>query len=415
VALPIKTLPIIERWDCAGCGNCCRGTAIPLSDDDLQRIESQQWGKHPALAGVATTAKRSWIGNRRQIAQRQDGACVFLTADNRCRIHSEYGADAKPLVCRMYPLQLVPHQKHAILTLRRSCPAAAAENGSELKDHHDRAKKLARKGGLMDNAVQPPSIIPRHRCSWSETVRVASVIERLLTDQRFPLVRRLAHAARFCRLLGDAPQDLLEELIDPMSLKDLAETSQEDVAILFRGQHRPTRLTATMFRQVAAEYVRLHSTYRATNSWRDRWMLVRAAFAFVRGSGKVPPLHPLLPEVTFEELEEPLGHLGTELQQPLIGFFEANARSLQYAIASRPSWSLTESLTALALAFPVAMWLLRWCSHGRQLTKADVIEVVTVIDRGQGVQSLAGPQHRRRIALLARDAGLERLIAWHAR
>ena len=43
VSVPIKTLPIIERWDCASCGNCCRGSIIPLSDADLQRLSDQRW------------------------------------------------------------------------------------------------------------------------------------------------------------------------------------------------------------------------------------------------------------------------------------------------------------------------------------------------------------------------------------
>ena len=34
-SLPLRALPIIEQWDCQGCGICCRGSIIPLSDDDL--------------------------------------------------------------------------------------------------------------------------------------------------------------------------------------------------------------------------------------------------------------------------------------------------------------------------------------------------------------------------------------------
>lgn len=415
MASPIKTLPIVERWECTGCGNCCRGTVIPLSDDDLQRLDSQCWDEDPDLAGIATTVKRSWLGKRRQLAQREDGSCIFLTEDNRCRIHVEHGADAKPLVCRMFPLQLVPHEKSAILTLRRSCPSAAADQGRELKHYRDTVKKLARESDTLSKTTRPPKITSAYLGSWQEALRVAGAIERLLTDERFPLVRRLAHAASFCSRQAALPRNRQEERSDPKMLREMEEASLDDAADVFREQEPPPKLTATMFRQAAAEYVRLHSTYRATNSWRDRWMLVRAAFAFAGGGGQVPPLHPLMPTVTFEQLEEPLGHLSPELQHPLIGFFEANARSLQYAIASRPGWSLTESFTALALAFPIAMWLLRWCSHGREPTKADVIEVVTIIDRGQGVASLGGPQHRRRVAMIARDAGLEKLIAWYAR
>ena len=33
-----------------------------------------------------------------------DGRCIFLQRDARCRIHSTYGWDAKPQVCKQFPL-----------------------------------------------------------------------------------------------------------------------------------------------------------------------------------------------------------------------------------------------------------------------------------------------------------------------
>jgi hypothetical protein len=170
-----------------------------------------------------------------------------------------------------------------------------------------------------------------------------------------------------------------------------------------------------LFRQTAAEYVRLHSQYRARNTWRTRWLLARAAVGFARGRGEVPPLHPLLPVVTFAQLEEPLGPLDADLQRPFVRFFQANACSLQYAIAARPNWAVTDAFRALVLSYPIALWLLRWCAFGRSPTTADVVETLTIIDRGQGYESLVGGQHRRRVSMLCRNEGLERVMAWYAR
>src|SRR4029078_12742162 len=131
----IKTLPILERWECAGCARCCRGSIIHLDEDDLKQIRQQAWDKHPEFQNVKTLFRESWFGNSYRLAQRPDGSCVFLTADGRCRIHQEFGADAKPLACRMFPLQLVQREKSAVLTMRRACPTAAADKGPELKDY----------------------------------------------------------------------------------------------------------------------------------------------------------------------------------------------------------------------------------------------------------------------------------------
>ena len=95
--------------------------------------------------------------------------------------------------------------------------------------------------------------------------------------------------------------------------------------------------------------------------------------------------------------------------------YEVNAISLQYAIAARPGWALTESFRALALTYPIALWLLRWLTHDRAPDRQDAVELVTIIDRGQGHASLVNKHHRRRVRLLAANSQLDRLIAWHAR
>ena len=106
--------------------------------------------------------------------------------------------------------------------------------------------------------------------------------------------------------------------------------------------------------------------------------------------------------------------MSPEIQQPFVRLYEANAMSLQYAIAVRPGWSIVESFRAFALAYPVALWILRWCSHGREPTKGDAIEMVTIIDRGQGHEPLTGSQHRRRVSMITRAGELERTSAWYA-
>lgn len=414
MSLPIKTLPIIERWDCASCGNCCRGSIIPLSDDDLQRLIEQHWEEYPDFEAVQTITRLGWFGKRAQLAQRADGSCVFLTADNRCRIHAEHGADAKPLVCQMYPLQLVPQEKRAILTLRRSCPSAAAEKGSELQKHLGFVKQMAERGHLLDKAVQSPRITRRYRGTWNEALIVGRSIEKLLTDERYPLVRRLVHALRFCELLEQCKPKRMDESQLPELMDILEDGCRQDVGDLFSDRQPPRRAIATLFRQAAAEYVRLHSGYRVTHSWRERWRLVRVAVAFARGRGVVPNVHTALPEVTFEALEQPLGHLSPEIQQPFVRLYEANASSLQYVIAAHPGWSIVESFRAFALAYPIGLWILRWCAYDRSPTNADAIEMVTIMDRGQGHEPLAGSQHRRRVSMIARSGELERMIVWYA-
>src|SRR5687768_7647583 len=97
---PLVPLPILEKWDCHTCGICCKGHTILLDEEDLAKLENQDWGNRPEFAGVPITKKLSLMGSQRVLNQRPDGSCIFLTDDQRCRIHAEFGEPAKPWACR---------------------------------------------------------------------------------------------------------------------------------------------------------------------------------------------------------------------------------------------------------------------------------------------------------------------------
>jgi len=416
VTLPIKTLPIAERWDCSGCGKCCRGNIVPLDDADLQRLREQRWDRHPEYRGVRTIVRQGMFSGRYRLAQRNDGTCVFLGDDGLCRIHQEYGFEKKPLVCRMYPLQLVPVGTTAYLTLRRSCPAAAADQGREMKNYRGEAKRFVKQRPRLAEPINPPSIARGLRRSWKDTLLVTGAIEQLMTDERYPLVRRLAHGLRFCDLLDrcrlkklDTPQ--LRELTQL-----LAESTPQEVGELFRERKPPSRSAAVLFRQITADYLRLHPLYIVRESWRERWRMAGAAWSFARGKGNIRRLHPDFPERTFEAIEEhALGHLEEAIQKPLNRYFETTATSNQYVVVSRPGWSVIEKCRALIIAYPVALWMLRYFCGNEPPTVEHVIDMVTAIDRGQGHGPLAGRQHRRRIASLVALGELDRIAVWYAR
>lgn len=410
----IKLLPILEQWDCQACGLCCHGSIVRLDEDDLRRLKEQAWEKHPDFRGVKTVVRDSWLSSSYHLAQRADGGCVFLTPEGLCRIHAEYGFEAKPLMCRMFPLQLVPRERGAILTLRRACPTAAADQGSQLQTYQSQVKSFAAEGKLLDKPIPAPAVVRGHPSTWDDFLMVAKRLERLVTDQRFPIVRRLAHGLRFCLLLeqcklkGFSGTKFAE-------LADLLCEEAADVNSLFAERTPPTKAAATLFRQAAAEYVRLHPTFVPGRSWLERWRMTRAAIAFARGKGTVPHLHPGLPETTFEDLERPLGHLEESVQRPLVRYFETHSVSLQFAFANRAGWTLVESFRAMAFTFPIALWLLRLCCTDRTPTAADAIDMVTIMDRGQGYAPLCSANHRSRLAMITRLGELDRLVVWYAR
>lgn len=413
--LPIRALPILEQWDCHGCGICCRGSAVYLSDADLKQLREQHWERHPDFRGKKIRVRAGLFDRRFRLAHRKDGTCVFYDADKLCRIHREFGYDAKPLICRMAPLQMIPLEKFAYVTLRRFCPSAAADQGRPLKDQIDEYRHLVLANDAVPEPTSPPKITHRCHRPWKEVMTVAETLSDFMLDERYPLVRRLVHGVELCCLLEQCRLKKLQGPRLPELLSVFKASAVEAAKPMFEGRTPPSRSAYRSFRQIALEYLRLHPDFVAETSWRERGRIIHAALAYAWGNGRVPCFRMNFPPTTFSELERPLGVLPEEVMRPLTRYFERAVVSLRYAMFKGGSWSITEGFQALALGFPVALWMLRFACGPRPPEVQDVINVVMMLDRGETNASLVGLQHRWRTNSLVNDHQLSRLTAWYAR
>lgn len=111
------------HFGCTGCGKCCRDLWLPLTVEEavawLERgqpvnvlCEAMVWPVEPENDAVAAYKKeRSFpaacgplpIRIGMSLAAHHDGPCPNLLPDLRCRIY-----DARPLVCRLYPVEFNP-------------------------------------------------------------------------------------------------------------------------------------------------------------------------------------------------------------------------------------------------------------------------------------------------------------------
>ena len=413
--VPVRLPPLQEHWDCHQCAQCCYGTEILLDEEDLAKLQNQGWDRHPDYRGIRVIRRVGLLGGRYRLAHRQDGTCVFLLPDKLCRIHRDFGLQAKPKLCQAFPFQTVPAPEGAIVVVRRSCPSAAAGRGRPvLLDRADLQQALQARPPTAP-LRQPPEIVPGHRLGWPETLRVTDWVERLFRDEHYPLVRRAAHVAIFADLLGQCrPARLsrshLAELLDLLAQQAVREAGQ-----YFQDRRAPDRPGQMLFRRIAADYVRLHPQIRLRRCWRHRWWWIRTAWRLGRGQGQLPPLPEQWPGASLEALDRPLGPLSPEVLRPLDEYFAAAACCRAYCLLTRPGWSLVEAIRALVMAYPVGMWLLRFAAPDRPADSQAVIQAVVALDRGERLAGLAGTAHRQRLRLLARLGQIPRLIAWYGR
>ena len=134
-----------QQWDCQGCGDCCRTYAVRTTLEEKKRIEAQDWSDVPEIAASTRTVWEKRIKDFR-LNHRDDGACVFLGPDNRCRMHAKYGAASKPAACRIYPFTLTP----AGDTGASASASPARAHGRQRPPATSTSQELATYAGLME-------------------------------------------------------------------------------------------------------------------------------------------------------------------------------------------------------------------------------------------------------------------------
>jgi len=440
--LPLRITPFEDRWRCQGCGICCRGVIIPLSDDEYLRIRSQGWQSRPEFAGRRLFVRVHPFHRRYRLAQRADGYCVFLSPQGRCRIHEEFGEEAKPLVCRMFPYQIVPLERFAYLTVRRNCPTAAQEIGPTLDEQAEEWRPLAREDRLRPHSTAPPPPSISVRGGWRHFHRVCDSVERLIRDERFPMVRRLVHAAMLANMLDRCRPPIWADESKLRELLRLLEGSiPEEAGVFFRERRPPNATARLLMRRTIVDYLRLHPRFALENTWADRLRWIATSLSLGWGRGYIPapaagrafrpwklvladqaadPDLPNMPHaparsgwVELGEIENPLGPLDRDLLRPLDRYFESMAVSRRFAVRGKRGWPITDRIRALSLSFAAGMWMLRWSSRERNPTGDDVIDAVIALDRGEGHAAQASRGYRQRLRALDRLGQIPRLLAWY--
>ncbi len=417
--LPLRHLPLAQNWDCHSCGNCCRELQIHLSDEERERIEAQGWADDPDLGSAPRFVRHgAWWNRRTRLAHKPDGSCVFLGPGNRCRIHERFGEEAKPLACRLYPYVLVPAGNHWRVGLRFACPSAAQNQGAPLAG---RETDLARYTRLVEQAQQfqaqdvPPAPLQQgQKVEWPDLLRFAGCVLDSLTERTDRLERRwrkclalaeLCRVATFEKVTGGKLVDFLNLLRKGVDGEVPADPAQVPQA---------GWVGRLLFRQVLAVYTRKDHGANRGRATRSRLALLRTGWRFARGRGRVPPVNAFVPQTTFAQVEAATGLLGPEAEEVLERYYRVKVGSLQFCGPLNFGLAFWDGLEALALTFPVILWLARAIEGAPTATA--VMKALTVVDDHFGYNPVLRTSRLRFMQkTLGRRGDLARLIAWYGR
>lgn len=207
-------LPENARFSCQSCGRCCQGWSVPVDAATVDRLRQHDWGAEPfeRAPGAGEPYRTRLV----------DGRCFFLDPENRCRIHAELSYEAKPPVCRSFPLTVLEVGGERYARLSFWCPTVTANTGKPLDHQSAWIRDTARHA---DQRTAPLTINGTTAIAPGDFDRVHRALRRFMADTASPVADRLAAAAAVIRRLDAAPANT-----DSASLARLAHLAESEGA-----------------------------------------------------------------------------------------------------------------------------------------------------------------------------------------
>jgi Fe-S-cluster containining protein len=218
-----------QRFTCSQCGRCCRRWDVFVSEGEKAAYAKQgvaRWFRENLEATEGTAHDpfepvSGWSGFHR-IRARPDGACGFLSEQNRCRLHEEMGAASKPLTCRMFPFTFYPAPASTMATASFGCPTIVENRGEAVAEG---ASRRALESLRDEWSETYQSTAPARQFVAGRSIDPASV--NILRDN---LLRMLARAERGAidlranlRRIAHALEDLTRSRVLQLPDADFAE------------------------------------------------------------------------------------------------------------------------------------------------------------------------------------------------
>jgi lysine-N-methylase len=211
--MPALLLDPEQRFTCRQCGRCCRrGWDIALTPGEVDAYRKAGVARffRASLEQAEGSEPEPWepipgYAPHLRLRKRADGACGFLSPENRCRLHEELGADRKPLTCRLFPFRFHPTGAPPVATASFCCPTVIANDGAPLATQAQELRSLAQD---WFRAYPEPAndvlLVGRRLLAAAQLKTVRGVLRELLERKNAegPLDLR-ANVARMARWLED--------------------------------------------------------------------------------------------------------------------------------------------------------------------------------------------------------------------
>lgn len=198
----METLHIPQgiNYECTSCGKCCGGWAVPMTEQDYERISEVEWkGISPEYRTkplYRELKKYESDGTPYTHKIVSDSAnCPFLV-DKLCHIHAERGGAFKPAICQLFPYCFSETPSGVYATVSFVSMGVVYNSGQPLSVQRD---------WLESKWQDFRKLYPDYKPDWSHT--------KLAVDAPIDWNRYLEIEARLLEILNQSDRKIEERML----------------------------------------------------------------------------------------------------------------------------------------------------------------------------------------------------------
>ena len=171
----------------------------------MDGAEAGRWFRESvaAVPGAAGPVFDVLPGGLQRIRKRADGVCGFLSDENRCRIHEELGAAAKPLSCQMFPFSFHAVGGETRVAVGVDCPTVLRNEGRPLDSQRPEIGGLVAKWRKAGEPAEAPLEWVRGVPLDAELLETMRWIFRRLLDHHEPSFSLRRNVGRIGQVVED--------------------------------------------------------------------------------------------------------------------------------------------------------------------------------------------------------------------
>lgn len=188
------------NYECSGCGRCCGGWAVPMTEADYERAFRHDWGeidprfKGKQLARPMKDYESEGTPYSYVMIHDESGFCPFLV-NNLCFIHGQFGAREKPSMCQLFPycFNETPSGIYTMVSFYSN--AVVYNTGKALKDQRDVMEQKWQEFQQLHPGHHPNwsaiKLVVGQPITWEEYIEMDEKLIEFLKDRSLPIEERM--------------------------------------------------------------------------------------------------------------------------------------------------------------------------------------------------------------------------------